>query len=240
MVRHIADPTGRVSERSVFKPEEIDKTAQSLITGFLRQQYGKSVFPVKTDDLTVLIEQHVESLDQYADLSAFGPTVEGVTEFRPKKKPIVSIAQALSEDERRANRLRTTLAHEFGHVILHGYLFVLTGLAAQQALNNTPTQGNKVICKRETIDRPKMVDWMEWQANYFSSALLMPVRYLKQTVEQFQQSTGLQWILADSLQATQLVQAVQQQFAVSSDAARVRLSSLGYFATPDSHPQLFR
>ena len=31
-----------------------------------------------TDDLTVLIEMHDADLDPYADLSAYGPDVEGV------------------------------------------------------------------------------------------------------------------------------------------------------------------
>jgi hypothetical protein len=240
MVRHITDPSGRVSEKSQFKPDELDKECQSIITAFLREVHGKSTFPVTTDDLTVLIERYVKDLDLYADLSGYGETVEGVTEFQLSGKPSVAISEELTGDSRRENRLRTTLAHEFGHVRLHGYLFALTGLEAQQAFRQTPTQGNKIICKREAITQAKAVDWMEWQANYFSSALLMPVRYVKGLVEQYKLDVSEPWILENSRQASELIQVVQQRFAVSADAARVRLSSLHHFATPDSHPQFFR
>ena len=44
---------------------------------------------------------------------------EGKTDFRGKK-PDVHISQELSNEPRYENRLRTTLAHEFGHVHFHG------------------------------------------------------------------------------------------------------------------------
>ena len=44
--------------------------------------------------------------------------VEGVTEFQVGKKPRVLINRQLSEGRNMENRLRTTLAHEYGHVHL--------------------------------------------------------------------------------------------------------------------------
>ena len=53
-------------------------------------------------------------LDPYADLSAYGADVEGVTEFFPNRGPKVSISERIAADERRENCYRTTLTHEFG------------------------------------------------------------------------------------------------------------------------------
>jgi hypothetical protein len=46
-----------------------------------------------------------------------------VTDFFRGKKPRVRIAAHLWEGSSRENRLRPTLAHEFGHVHFHNYLY---------------------------------------------------------------------------------------------------------------------
>src|SRR5262245_19221242 len=114
MVQYVPDKTGRFAQRPHYKPQEMDRECENIITSFLRSRYGDVQFPVSTEDLTRLIEQDAEDLDLYADLSEFGAEVEGVTEFFPGKKPVVKIAERLSGDERMENRLRTTLTHEYG------------------------------------------------------------------------------------------------------------------------------
>ena len=73
------------------------KTAQEMgrLTRFAVENAG-------TDDLTVLIEMHHAELDSYADLSAYGADVEGVTEFFPNRGPKVSISERLEETYGRA------------------------------------------------------------------------------------------------------------------------------------------
>src|ERR1700681_3122034 len=48
--------------------------------------------------------------------------VEGITDFFPGKRPKVRIARHLVEDERMANRLRTTLTHELGQLKFHAFM----------------------------------------------------------------------------------------------------------------------
>ena len=103
MVRRIRD--GRFGERPHYKPEELDDECESLIVSFLRNVHGEARFPIDTEDLKNLIERDAHELDCYADLSPYGANVEGLTEFRPGKKPIVRIAKALTEDDRYENRL---------------------------------------------------------------------------------------------------------------------------------------
>ncbi len=123
MVKMVPDKTGRFAERPHYSPEDLDRECERIVTAFLRKKRGVVAFPILTEDLHTLIEQADATLDAYADLSAFGDDVEGMTEFFPDQGPKVSISDKLANDERRENRLRTTLTHEFGHVQFHRHLW---------------------------------------------------------------------------------------------------------------------
>jgi hypothetical protein len=250
-VRWVRDASGRIPRRPHFLAEEIDKECEALVSSFLRRRRGRATYPLSTDDLTVLVEQETADLDLYADLSSEGPDTEGVTDFFPGQRPRVRIAGALAADPRREHRLRTTLAHELGHVRLHNCLWTLDA-PATLALNPR--------CRRATIDRPDGTDWLEWQAGYASGALLMPAGAVARLVgaglaprsplfpgirlgppARTPQSPdhldpeegpapvaiapGSNW---DGI----LVRRVQRAFDVSPAAARVRLLKLGYLAAP--------
>ena len=133
--------------------------------------------------LTVLIEMHDAELDSYADLSAYGADVEGVTEFFPDRGPKVSISERIAADERRENRFRTTLTHEFGHVKFHGPLWAQK--FANGDLLERGVNANKAISKRDNILDAPQSDWMEWQAGYISGALLMPATPVRRLVSDY-------------------------------------------------------
>lgn len=120
-MKWVKDKTGRFPQRPHYLPEEIDDECERVIRDFLTKKYGKVEFPIKTDDLTILIEQNAD-LDSYADLSGEPGDVEGVTEFTPGQRPVVRIANALSATNME-NRLRTTLTHEWGHAHFHQFVF---------------------------------------------------------------------------------------------------------------------
>lgn len=178
-MRLAPDPTGRFARRPFYEMTELDTACELLVEGLLLSLHGKVTYPISTDDITKLIERHVEDLDLYADLSSmYGDGVEGVTEFRPDGKPTVRIIAMLADDERRENRLRTTLAHEFGHVHFHSWLFDTQGHTGQLFVDE-PRPKAAQVCRRETIVDAPMVDWMEWQAGHISGALLMPVTAIR-------------------------------------------------------------
>ena len=149
MVTYVRDLTGRFQQRPHYKPEELDRECESAITVFLKVFNGAAPSPVDTEDLKKLIERDAEDLDVYADLSIYGPDVEGVTEFKPGRKPAVKIASVLTEDGRRENRLRTTLTHEWGHVHFHAYLWEVEP-PPPDLLRQQPNR-DKVICKRDSM-----------------------------------------------------------------------------------------
>lgn len=235
MVQYVPDKTGRFSQRPHYKPAELDRECENIIGTFLRTRYGDARYPVSTDDLTRLIERDTEDLDLYADLSEFGPDVEGVTEFTPGKKPVVRISEKLSGDERYNNRLRTTLTHEYGHVKFHGYLWEIE--PPQRDLLRSNPNANKQICKRDDILNANQYDWMEWQAGYICGAILMPVTQVNRIVGAYQEKHGIYGaVLRSDKHGLALIEEIRAGFEVSADAARVRLTKLGILS--DTAPSL--
>lgn len=97
----IPDRTGRFAEPPHFEPAELDAECERIAHGLLRRRHGTVHFPIATDDLEVLIEQHDADVDPYAELSPHGDDVEGMAEFFPDRGPKVSISERLSTNERR-------------------------------------------------------------------------------------------------------------------------------------------
>ncbi len=212
------DLTGRFRQRPHYLDAELEAICEEAICSFLMERYGKIEFPVKTEDLTVLIEQNTDDLDSSCDL---GDGIEGLTDFFPKKRPKVKIASCLQEP-RYENRLRTTLSHEFGHVRLHGFLFQLDD-DLNRLFDGAPCNHTN-RCHRDTVERGSK-DWMEWQARFASGALLMPAAELTRVVRAFREANDFPFaeIGTETDAGRALITAVIENFQVSADAARVRL-----------------
>jgi hypothetical protein len=95
MVREVADTKHGFGRRPHYDPRELDRMFEQLTTAFLKSRHGSVSYPFDTEDLKTFIEEHVDSLDQYADLSRFGRQVEGVTIFKPGKgnpeRPMIDV-----------------------------------------------------------------------------------------------------------------------------------------------------
>lgn len=237
-MKMIPDNTGRFATRPFHEARELDDECERLVRDLLLKRHRKIEYPVSTDDLTVLIEMHDADLDSFADLSSYGDDVEGVTEFFPDRGPKVSISERISASGPRENRFRTTLTHEFSHVKFHGPLWdekFATGDMLDRGLN-----ANKAISKRDNILNAPTSDWMEWQAGYVSGALLMPVTPVRRLVSDYCGPRELHGdIHASSEHSARLVQMVIEQFAVSEEAARIRLLKLNLITTARGQPSLF-
>lgn len=228
-MKWVKDRTGRFAQRPHYLPQEIDEECERLIQAFLKKKYGKIEYPITTDDLTVFLEEKAD-LDSYADLSGEPGEVEGVTEFNPRKRPVVRISGALSAPNME-NRLRTTLTHEFGHVHFHQFMF-------DDMDNQAPSlfpkhdHGHTNKCNRDNMIGASERDWMEWQAGYACGAILMPTSALVDTVKQFREEKKLPYanLAVSSEHGQQLITLVTSSFQTSRDAARVRLLKLGIVA----------
>ncbi len=236
-MRWMKDPTGRFPERPYYPQEDLDRLSEEWIVGFLLERYGEAEFPVSTEDLTVMVECDTSDLDQYADLSSEGDEgeeVQGLTLFYPDRKPVVKIAQELADSGYREHRLRTTLTHEFAHVKLHAKLWPFD----QPRLFADEGDASGPRCKRPGDIGGYAGDWMEWQAGYASGAVLMPIAPITRLVQAaFDEWSTFGAVPTGSFKGTDLIGRVAGQFEVSQEAARVRLTQLGYLAArPEARP----
>jgi uncharacterized protein DUF955 len=226
-VKLIPDSTRRFSKRPHYDSIELDIECEALVSAFLLAKHGDVRFPISTDDLTIFLEQKVEDLDSMADLDELGPDVEGVTYFFRRSKPRVRISRSLWELDVREHRLRTTLAHEYGHVYFHAYLYQVD--ESMQSFLASKKEGEQ-RCLRSDMHGQSRMDWMEWQAGYASGALLMPLSRVKEiATDLLREDTehGPKVLSRD----VAMIAAVAEAFQVSKDAARVRLSQLGILST---------
>lgn len=233
-MRSVRDTVHGFIERPHYEPAELDVLFEKIIVDFLKKRRGKAEFPIATDDLTVLIEEAVSDLDVYADLTPYGAGVEGVTEFARAGKPKVFISKDVHRYE---NRLRTTLTHEYGHVVLHTYLFALE----QRRHGLIPGQkANAIYCKRDAIVGAKKTDWMEWQAAFACGAALMPKSYVRNIVSEIHHRRNIFGPVSPSSDnGATLIQAVMDGFSVSREAATVRLKILNYIGQEPAIRSLF-
>ncbi len=233
-MRYVRDTVHGFQERPHYSEAELDTMFEHAVATFLKTKYGVVDFPIATDALTTLIEQDVSDLDQYADLTRYGAGVEGMTEFLRDAKPAVCISKTVHRFE---NRLRTTLTHEYGHVVLHAPLFAM----AERQLKLGPNQkANAIYCYRDNMLPVRKIDWMEWQAGYASGAALMPKSYVTKLVAGIHEHFGIYGaVSANSQNGRALIAAVVDRFQVSREAAEVRLKVLHFIGAEQATRSLF-
>lgn len=237
-MKWVKDRSGRFAERPHYVPDEMDAQCEKVIAEFAGTKNKSVEYPLTTDNITILIEGLTQDLDLYADLTSEGVDVEGVTDFFRGSRPKVRIEKRLTTDPRMANRLRTTLTHELGHVVFHDFLFQGGGNASLFERESN-SKSNK--CKRDNIDGAPQSDWMEWQAGFACGAFLMPSTAIRESIRNYLQDQGLSItrLGVTSAEGQGLITAIVERFAVSRDAARVRLLQKGALSEGGTENSLF-
>ncbi|MGD0288916.1 MAG: ImmA/IrrE family metallo-endopeptidase [Candidatus Binataceae bacterium] len=218
-MKYLRDPLGRPIPRIFFEDlNELDTACEAIIGDFTQRRYGRFRLPIPTDALINLIAEETDELDLYSQLP---DGVEGLTDFYSDRRPRVRIADDLS-NARRVHRLRTTLAHEYGHVRFHAPLWRKVGALEQQRV-----QAPSWTCAWNTIVDAPENDWMEWQAGYVCGALLMPRSEIREFAHLYAMARGLAMPLgANSAESVELIGFAGQKFEVSRLAARIRMLKL--------------
>ena len=218
-MKMIPDRTGRFPKRPHWEIRELEQMCEDTMTSFLRQNFGFERIPVPTEAVTMLIERDAADLDLATNLSDDMHEVFGFTQFERGRKPLVKIARELWEQRHRNNRLRTTLTHEYGHVMLHTWLYDKYGAA----------HGPHRCYWQSLLPTERVFDWFEWQAGYASGALLMPESFARRTAEAyFQNRSERPPVAKGTPEATALCRRISFAFDVSVEAATVRLKQFGY------------
>lgn len=155
-----------------------------------------------------------------------------------EKTIIIDSTMAENDDP----RLRFTYGHELGHYVIQYDIFHIN--ENQLSLFNfSEEHDNAVICKRESIgfgnlfNRRKSLetkeDWQEWQANYFSSTLLIPKCTLKIALKPYLDTYDVmdQASLLNKLEVEEIMELVDKLskiYNVSNEMMINRLKSLNY------------
>jgi hypothetical protein len=235
MARFYADPLSGLPWRPYKSEEEIDNECEAFVRHFLALSLNASLaVPLPTDLLTNMIEEYAERLDLYADLP---PKVEGRTTVSGDDRPWVRINRSLSAASHRVNRLRSTLAHEWYHLMFHAPFYQ----EKFKQLDLFAKAVEHIVCTRDTIlasQKPARVDWREWQAAYGAGALLIPITMLRQVVHEHSTMHGLPPYLEGSRHAQALVATVASLCEVSQESVIVRLKQKGVITASLDKQQL--
>lgn len=145
--------------------------------------------------------------------------VLGKIQFDPLR---ISVTSALKDD---THRLRFTLAHEIGHLILHQKL--LSGVSAERTDDEVSIE---TAVQNSDGDNKRL----EIQANIFASMLLLPEVEVRMATKRFFQDNSIYkgHLYVDHQQVNQqlmlsLLDQLSQRFEVSMEMAKVRLIKLG-------------
>src|ERR1700719_3508297 len=161
--------TGQTHKAPYFTPSQIDNMCCDELrdAGLL----PSSPEPIRIDRF---IEKRFNVSPQYEDLPA---GVLGFTRCGKNGVKAVVISAALDAEGGKVaeRRVRTTLAHEAGHGLLHAYLFALSE-KPRELFDEDSHRGEQILCRdvagEETKRRSYDGRWWEYQANRAMGGLL--------------------------------------------------------------------
>lgn len=191
--------------------------------------------PIRIDRF---IEKRFNTSPQYEQLP---DGLLGFTKFGSKGVESIFISQSLDEEGSQVSerRLRTTLAHEAGHGLLHAYLFAL-GKQMRSIFGEEHDNTPRVLCRNiygaEKASREYNGQWWEYQANMMMGSLLLPKALIYKAITPYLKTQGLLGgMVLDSAKKELAVKSLANIFNVNPMVVKIRLDQL--FPLTDS-PQL--
>ena len=223
-MKYLRDKAGHFSERPHFEPFKIDRICDDELrkTGLL-----------PSTPSAIRIERFIEKrfgvTPQYDDVP---DGVLGYTKFGKNGVEAIVISATLDATKGKIaeRRLRTTLAHEAGHGLLHAYLFAL----GEQSLNLFDRESqadHKILCRdiqgEERKGRAYDGRWWEFQANRAIGGLLCPSSLVEEALKEHLVPSGcLGTMTLDRTQRSEAITGVSDTFDVNPVVARIRIDEL--------------
>lgn len=219
--------SGPFKERPYFTLQEVESICEDTLRRV--NLYPASPEPIRIDRL---IEKHFNVTPTYEDLA---DGVLGLTRFGANGVQAVIVARALDAEETVAaeRRIRTTLAHEAGHGLLHAHLFVLGRQERSLFGDFTDRDAPKVLCRDEVSTssgnqvRTRAKNWWEYQANLAIGGLLLPRSLVQIALEPLLSKSGLLGNkILDSSRFEKAARSLAETFDVNPIVARIRLQEM--------------
>jgi hypothetical protein len=217
---------GPFRERPYYELREIEQICEEALrkVGLMPSDPG----PIRIDRF---VEKYFEVTPSYEDLDK---GVLGFTEFGPKGVQAIVVARALDAEGTKPaeRRIRTTLAHEAGHGLLHTHLFALDHQSKPLFGDFTKPNAPKVLC-RDILNASAAhlpgydQRWWEYQANRAIGAFLLPRALVQNAVAPLLSSSGL--LEVKTLNAAHLEQAarlIADTFDVNRAVALIRVEEM--------------
>lgn len=168
------------------RPFYADQEIEDICTDALR---GVALLPSSPEAIRIdrFIEKRFGVVPTYEDLP---DGILGLTRFGKKGVREVVVAKALDDDSSvvAERRIRTTLAHEGGHCLLHTHLFVLATPTQKLFGDFSEPDKPKVLCRDEILGNARgsyTGNWWEFQANRAIGGLLMPAGLVTESLSGF-------------------------------------------------------
>jgi hypothetical protein len=223
-MRILRSRSGPFREQPYFAPGEIDRMcAEELRKVGL---HPKTPSPIRIDRF---LEKRFNVHGEYRDLA---DGVLGFTKFGPNGVEAIIIARALDEEgtEIAERRIRTTMAHEAGHGLLHAHLFAL-GEQGLFLFGNETGADCQILCRDVPghIGSSRSYDgrWWEFQANQAIGGLLMPRSLTEAALKAFLVPTGsLGESTLDESRRLEAARSLSGTFEVNPAVARIRIDDV--------------
>ena len=232
-MKTIRSNSGPFSERPHFQPSEIDR----ICVDELRKAglYPDSPQAIRVDRF---VEKRFGVAAEYEELPA---GVLGYTRFSKSGVEAIIISAMLDAENGRVaeRRVRTTLAHEAGHCLLHAYLFALDDKPLHLFDEESRTD-HQILCRDVQGEerKPRTYDgrWWEFQANRAIGGLLCPIPLVQEAMKPLLVASGsLGAMILEDRRRDSAVRTVAEVFDVNLIVARIRIDELYPAATGQMH-----
>ena len=180
--------------------------------------------PIRIDRL---IETAFAVVPDYGDLP---DGVLGLSQFVDGQVVRIVVSRALDRTGTRVSdrRVRTTLAHEAGHVLLHSELLKADSESAPLLGDWSETRAPRVLCRDIGLSREggQPPVWYEYQANQAIAGLLLPRPLVETVVSQFVDHTTSGFPRMSPANARRAARALSDIFDVNPVVAEIHLERL--------------
>jgi len=220
-MKSVRTKKGPFAERPFYKDDEIERLCREELES--AGLYPSDPRPIRIDRF---IEKRFRITHDYEELPS---EILGYTRFNKGGVSAIVVARSLDDNSTvNDRRIRSTLAHEAGHGLLHSHLFVLTGQSA--LFPEGQTESPRVMCRGEKDGRPRpryAGEWWEYQANRTIGGLLLPRLLAMKAIERFISQVGLLGTasLPDGQRAL-ATKHIAEVFEVNPAVASIRLEEL--------------
>jgi len=186
---------------------------------------ASDAFPSRPEPVN--IDRYVEKRFLTPRYERLRPGLLGFTEFGPSGPIDIVISSELASDSSvlAKRRVRTTLAHEAGHAILHSVLYSTATTGALLRAEDA-TSAQRILCKEEDVNPARDGKWWEYQANMAMSSLLLPKRLLLTALAPYLTRVGPGERTLEPYVARRMVKPLSTTFDVNPVVVRLRLAHL--------------